>query len=84
MFRFKSLCGLPIIHGTLDGTHFPTTKHVGIFNEDYYYHINEGYTTICQVIVNHMKLFIGLFVAFFGFTNYNSQVLCKFVFYVQT
>jgi len=47
MFRFKSLCGLPIIHGTLDGTHFPIAKHVGIFNEDYYYHINEGYTTIC-------------------------------------
>lgn len=47
MFRFKSLCGLPIIHGTLDGTHFPIAKHVDIFNEDYYYHINEGYTTIC-------------------------------------
>jgi hypothetical protein len=83
MFRFKSLCGLPIIHGTLDGTHFVVAKHVGIFNEDYYYHNNEVYATICKVIVNHMKLFIGLFVAFFGFTN-NSQVLCKFLFYVQT
>jgi hypothetical protein len=47
MFRFKSLCGLPSIHGTLDGTHFPIVKHVGIFNEDYNYHNNEGYTIVC-------------------------------------
>lgn len=47
MSRYKSLCGLPSIRGTLDGTHFPIVKHVGIFNEDYYYHNNEGYTIVC-------------------------------------
>lgn len=33
-------------------------------------------------VVNHMKQFIDLFVAFFGFTK-NSQVICKFVFYIK-
>jgi hypothetical protein len=51
--RFKNLCGLPSIHDDLNGTNFPIVKLVNSFSEDYYHHKNEGYTIVCQLIVDH-------------------------------
>lgn len=73
MEAFKDYCGLPGIIGTIDGTHFSISKP-SHFPEDYYYFKSNGYSIVCQAVVDHEKRFLDLFVGLPGSVN-DSRVL---------
>jgi hypothetical protein len=54
MEHFQQLCGLPSVHGAIDGTHIQIFKPKTTFLEDYYYHKIGGYSVVAQTIINYI------------------------------
>ena len=73
MVAFKDYCGLPGVIGAIDGTHFSISKP-SHFAEDYYYFKSNGYSIVCQAVVDRDKRFLDLFVGLPRSVN-DSRVL---------
>jgi hypothetical protein len=76
MARFKELCGLLLIHGTINVTLINLKKPRGeIFvANDYYSFKYKGYNIQMQEVVNHHRRFYDIFVSIFKLMN-NVRVL---------
>lgn len=68
MLEFKMWCGIPLVHGAIDCTHFGIAKPVE-FPEDYYYFKKGVYTIVAQAVVDCKKQFTKLFVGLPGSIN---------------
>jgi hypothetical protein len=49
------LCGLPNVHGAIDGTHIQIFKPKTTFLQDYYYQKIRDYSIVAQAIINSLK-----------------------------
>jgi hypothetical protein len=47
--------------GAIDGTHFSIAKPAH-FSEDFFYFKTNGYSLVCQAVVNKKKQFLDVFV----------------------
>jgi hypothetical protein len=68
MAEFKEYCDLPGVVGAIDGTHFSISK-LAHFAEDFFYFKTNGYSLVCQVVVNKRKEFLDVFVGLPGSLN---------------
>lgn len=68
MEEFKQYCDLPGVIGAIDGTHFSIAKPTH-FAEDFYYFKTNGYSIVCQAVVNKRKQFLDVFVGLPGSLN---------------
>ncbi len=60
MESFKQWCGLPNVHGVINGNHILISKPQTFFPKDYYYHKIGNYSIIVQAIVDCNKNIINL------------------------
>ncbi len=60
MLEFKELCGVPSVHGTINGTHISISKSKLDFAKDYYFHKTRGYPVVAQDVVDARKKFIDI------------------------
>ena len=68
MVAFKDYCGLPSIIGAIDGTYFSISRPSHCAEDDYYFKSN-GYSIVCQAVVDREKRFLDLFVGLHGSVN---------------
>jgi hypothetical protein len=73
MEEFKQYCDLPSVVGAIDGTHFNIAKPAH-FSEDFFYFKTNGYSLVCQAVVNKKKQFLDVFVGLPGSLN-DARVL---------
>jgi hypothetical protein len=74
------LCGLPSVHGAIDGTCIQISKPKTIYLEDYYYHKIGGYSIVVQTIIDCKKKFIDICVGLPS-NNNDFKVLHMFALY---
>lgn len=73
MNEFKAWCGLPNVHGAINGMHISIVKSSS-YPRNYYYHKINGYNVMAQVVVDCKKKFTNFFVNLLRSVNY-SRVL---------
>ena len=61
MTEFKEYCDLPGVVGAINGTHFNISKPA-YFAKDVFYFKTNGYSLVCQAVVNKCKEFLDMFV----------------------
>jgi MoaA/NifB/PqqE/SkfB family radical SAM enzyme len=74
------LCGLPSVHGVIDGTHIQISKPKTIFPKDYHYYKTGGYLIVVQAIIDFLKKNIDICVGLLGNIN-DYRVLHMFALY---
>jgi len=74
------LCGLPSVHGVIDGTHIQIFKPKTIFPKDYYYYKIGGYLIVVQAKIDFKKKNIDICVGLLGNIN-DYRVLHMFALY---
>jgi hypothetical protein len=77
MWRFKEFCGLPIVHGTIDGTQVYIQKLKGLFVIDFFHRSQKLYNMKLQVVINYKKKFKDIFIKIPWFGSYASQTCIK-------
>jgi hypothetical protein len=60
MNEFKAWCGLPNVHGAINGMHISIVKSSPCPKNNYYHKIS-GYNVMAQVVVDCKKLIINFF-----------------------
>jgi hypothetical protein len=69
MESFKQWCGLPNVHGAMDGNHIIIYEPQTLFPKDYYYHKIGNYSIVVQAIINCNKKFTDLCVGMLDNVN---------------
>ncbi len=80
MESFKLWCGLPNVHGAIDGTHILISKLQIFLPHGYYFHKTWSYSIVVQPIINCNKKFLHLYVGLPSSVN-DVKMLCKFALY---
>lgn len=74
MNEFKGYCGMPSIHGAIDGCHIPIVKPPRNNARDYFCYKTKGSNILLQGVVDKRSRFLDVFVGLPGTLNDNRMI----------